>query len=169
MGRQNHYKIGDYEVTGVVGRGRMATVYRGFQASLNRPVAIKLLSQKLSDKQQIVRRFNRASLIIARLMHPNIIHVIDRGLTKEGRPFFVMDLVKGTNLSKVILSSVPPLNKKYDLILQICKGLSYAHKSGVIHRDIKPENILIDIEGNAVLRNFTVRAGSRSNIQKKNF
>lgn len=156
MPEQKPYKIGNYEITGVVGRGAMATVYRGLQTSLNRPVAIKLLSQKVAGNQEIVSRFKLESLIIARLMHPNIVHIIDRGLTKEGWPFFVMNLVKGTTLSKVMLAASPPLSKKCKLILQICKGLAYAHKNGVIHRDIKPANILIDVEGNAILADFGI-------------
>ncbi len=149
-------KIGNYEITGELGRGGMAIVYKGLQASLNRPVAVKLLSQRVAGNKEIVERFNRESLIIARLMHPNIIHVIDRGITEEGRPFFIMDLVKGTTLSKVIKAGSPPLSKKYDLVIQICKGLSYAHKNGVIHRDIKPANILIDVEGHALITDFGI-------------
>lgn len=149
-------RIGSYEIIGEIGHGGMAVVYKGFQASLNRPVAIKVLSQKVSNNKEIVERFNRESLIIARLEHPNIIHVIDRGLTEEGEPYFVMNLVEGTTLSKWMKGPVMPLTKKFDLIIQICKGLSYAHKNGVIHRDIKPANILIDLEENALLTDFGI-------------
>ncbi len=149
-------QVGDYEIIGEIGHGGMAVVYKGLQASLNRPVAIKVLSQKVSKNKEIVERFNRESLIIARLEHPNIIHVIDRGLTEEGEPYFVMNLVEGMTLSKWMKGPVMPLTKKFDLIIQICKGLSYAHKNGVIHRDIKPANILIDLEENALLTDFGI-------------
>lgn len=73
-------KIGNYEVLKKIGEGGMASVYKGRQVSLNRPVAIKVLSESLTENKEIVERFNREALIIARLTHSNIIHVIDRGV-----------------------------------------------------------------------------------------
>lgn len=149
-------KIGSYEITDRVGQGGMAVVYKALQPSLNRPVAIKVLSQKLARAREMVERFNRESLIIARLTHPNIIHVIDRGITHNGMPFFVMDFVEGTTLAKRVGEPGFDLNKKLDILVQICKALGYAHKNGVIHRDVKPANILIDVEGNALVSDFGI-------------
>lgn len=148
--------VGQYKIIEKVGEGGMASVFRGIQPSLNRSVAIKFLSHKLVEENTIVERFNRESLIIARLSHPNIIHVIDRGISEEGMPYFVMDFVEGTNLAVLMKEAGFDLNRKLDIIIQICKALSYAHKNGVVHRDIKPANILIDKEGNALVSDFGI-------------
>jgi serine/threonine-protein kinase len=148
--------VGQYKIIEKVGEGGMATVFRGIQPSLNRSVAIKFLSHKLVEENTIVERFNRESLIIARLSHPNIIHVIDRGISEEERPYFVMDFVEGTNLAALMKEGGLDLNRKLDIVIQICKALSYAHKNGVVHRDIKPANILIDKEGNALVSDFGI-------------
>ena len=89
-------KEGRYEYQEKIGEGGMATVYKGLQRSLNRPVAIKVLDARLSDNPSVIKRFKQESLIIARLNHPNIIHVIDKGTTSKGRPVFVMEFVEGT-------------------------------------------------------------------------
>ncbi len=149
-------KEGRYEYQEVIGKGGMATVYRGLQVSLDRPVAIKVLSKQLSSDPSIRERFHRESLIIARLNHPNIIHVIDKGTTSKGRPVFIMEYVEGKTLTDVIRANTLPFNKKIDLIIQICKGLSYAHKAGIIHRDIKPANVLVDTDDNARLLDFGI-------------
>jgi serine/threonine-protein kinase len=147
---------GRYEYQEKIGEGGMATVYRGLQRSLNRPVAIKVLSATLSDNPSVIKRFERESLIIARLNHPNIIHVIDRGMTSKGRPVFVMEYVEGMTLADAIRNRVFHFNQKVDIAVQICKGVAYAHKFDVIHRDIKPANVIIDKEGFARLLDFGI-------------
>ncbi len=147
---------GRYQYLDKIGEGGMATVYRGVQRSLNRPVAIKVLSAELSDNPSIIKRFKRESLIIAQLNHPNIIHVIDKGTTSTGRPVFIMEFVEGKTLAEIIYQAELTFNRKIDVLVQVCKGLGYAHKLGVIHRDIKPANILIDNEGNARLLDFGI-------------
>ena len=149
-------KEGRYEYQDQIGEGGMATVYKGVQLSLDRPVAIKVLSATLSDNPSIIKRFKRESLIIARLNHPNIIHVIDRGTTSNGRPVFVMEFVEGVNLADAIREGVYSFNEKIDVIIQLCKGIAYAHKLDVIHRDIKPANIIVDKEGFAKLLDFGI-------------
>ena len=149
-------KEGSYEYLDIIGEGGMATVYRGIQRSLDRPVAIKVLSATLSDNPSIIKLFKRESLIIARLNHPNIIHVIDRGTTSKGRPVFVMEFVEGINLADAIRDKVYDFNQKVDIALQICKGVGYAHKFDVIHRDIKPANVIVDKEGFASLLDFGI-------------
>jgi len=149
-------KEGRYEYQDKIGEGGMATVYRGVQLSLDRPVAIKVLSATLSDNPSIIKLFKRESLIIARLNHPNIIHVIDRGMTSNGRPVFVMEFVKGVNLADAIREGLYSFNQKIDVIIQLCKGVAYAHKLDVIHRDIKPANIIVDEEGFAKLLDFGI-------------
>jgi len=148
--------ISGYEVIEKIGEGGMGSVYRGRQVSLDRPVAIKVLSEKLTDCDDVLERFNRESRIIAHLNHPNIIHVIDRGITPEGKPYFVMEHVEGTDLAREIKAGSLETSRKLDLIIQLCKALSYAHKNGVIHRDIKPDNVLIDADGNARVLDFGI-------------
>src|SRR3989338_1852181 len=125
---------GRYQYLEKIGEGGMATVYRGIQRSLNRQVAIKVLSATLSDNPMVIKRFKRESLIIARLNHPNIIHVIDKGTTSKGRPVFIMEFVEGINLSDAIRKNLYNFNQKVDLAIQICKGVAYAHRQDVIHR-----------------------------------
>ena len=134
----------------------MAAVYKGLQLSLDRPVAIKVLLASLSDKPVLREHFDRESLIIARLINPHIINVIDRGLTSKGMPYFIMEYIDGTDLQVAIRKEELDDNRKLDLIIQVCKALSYAHKNGVIHRDIKPSNVLIDREGNARVLDFGI-------------
>jgi serine/threonine-protein kinase len=88
-----------YKLSRKIAEGGMAVVCEGVQTSLDRPVAIKVLSQKVENHSSLMERFNRESLIIARLNHPQIIHVIDRGTTQEGMPYFVMELVEGTSFT----------------------------------------------------------------------
>lgn len=149
-------KEGRYEYREKIGEGGMATVYKGLQRSLNRPVAIKVLDASLSKNTALRKRFKQESLIIARLNHPNIIHVIDRGTTSKGRPVFVMEFVEGTNLADAIRHSQYDFNTKVDIVVQICKGVAYAHKLDVIHRDIKPANVIVDEEGFARLLDFGI-------------
>ena len=148
-------KIGDYVITGKIGQGGIAEIFKGRQESLKRDVAIKILSAELTNDPDIVRRFERESMVIARLNHPNIVHVIDRG--KAGnRYYFVMEYVDGTSLREVINSDRVELKTKLDMIVGVCKALDYAHKNGVIHRDIKPANILIDRQGNPRVADFGI-------------
>ncbi len=151
-------KLGNYNVLEQIGQGGMATVFKGIQTSLERPVAIKVLSTKLTTNKEAFEHFNRESLIIARLSHPNIINVIDRGMTDDGLPFFIMNFIDGFTLDDAIKKGLyeNDTNKKLNIVIQICKALSYAHNNGVIHRDIKPSNILIDREENVLVSDFGV-------------
>lgn len=148
-------KIGDYVLTGKIGQGGVAEIYKARQESLNRDVAIKILSSRLTDDPEIVKRFERESIVVAGLVHPNIVHVIDRG-EAGGRYYFVMEYIDGTSLREVIDSKRIPLKTKIEAVIQICKALDYAHKNGIIHRDIKPANILIDRQGNALVADFGI-------------
>lgn len=139
-----------------IGEGGMAYVFRGIQESLQRPVAIKLLINDLSRDEEARRRFDRESYIIARLTHPNIIHVIDKGISADEMPYFVMEYVEGVDLGTASKINEISHTDKIDIIIQLLKALSYAHKNNVIHRDIKPENILIDESGNVKILDFGI-------------
>ncbi|MCK4632576.1 MAG: serine/threonine protein kinase, partial [candidate division Zixibacteria bacterium] len=152
---QKEVRIGDYVITGRIGQGGIAVIFKACQESLNRDVAIKMLSSKLTNDPEIVRRFERESLVVAKLNHPNIVHVIDRGVAGD-RYYFVMDYIDGSSLREVIDSVQIPLNTKLEMVVQSLKALDYAHKNGVIHRDIKPANILVDRQGNALVADFGI-------------
>ncbi|MDY6905392.1 MAG: serine/threonine-protein kinase [Thermodesulfobacteriota bacterium] len=149
-------KVGNYKIVERKETGGMATVYRGVQVSLNRPVAIKILHEKMFDNPDMVKRFNREAAIIARLDHPHIIRIIDRGITEGGRPYFVMNYVNGHTLRHFIGNNECSVNHKLGFMIQACKALAYAHKNRVIHRDIKPGNILIDTEDHVFVTDFGI-------------
>lgn len=136
--------------------GGMATVYKACQISLNRTVAIKLLLAEFLWDDEAKSLFDQESLVIAQLNHPNVIHIIDRGLSDKGRPFFVMDYIQGKELGQIIHNEKLDINAKLNLLIQICKGMAAAHNNGVIHRDIKPSNILIDNNEHVYILDFGI-------------
>lgn len=149
-------EIDGYNILEQIGQGGMAQVYKGYQISLKRPVAIKVLTHSFSDKEDFIQRFEKESLIIAQLSNPFIIPVIERGLTEDGIPYFVMEYVEGQDLGKIMANNQLDFNRKLDICIQICKALSYAHRNDVVHRDIKPANVLIDLDGNARILDFGI-------------
>ena len=116
-------KIGAYTVTGKIGQGGIAEIYKARQESLNRDVAIKILFPKYSGDPDILRRFERESVVIARLSHPNIVHVIDKGRAGN-RYYFVMEYIDGTSLREVIDS--PSISNKtaLEMVAQVCTRMS---------------------------------------------
>lgn len=148
-------KIGKYQVIEETGRGAMAVVYKAIQPSLNRTVAIKVLSPELTKDSLFIDRFNRESNIIARFSHPNIIHIIEKG-SIEDTFYFVMDFIEGKDFKTILNDGSTSFKEKMNVFIQACKALNYAHKNGVIHRDIKPSNILVDSYGNAWLSDFGI-------------
>lgn len=139
-----------------IAEGGMAVLYRAVQESLDREVAIKVLSHHMSEVPGVKDYFEQESRIVARLDHPNIIRVIDRGVTPGGEPFFVMDYVDGTSLSYALKHQQLNFKQKIRITLQLAKALSYAHKNGVIHRDMKPANVLLDKAGNVRIVDFGI-------------
>jgi serine/threonine-protein kinase len=148
-------KIGGYEIIRPIGAGGIAEIFLARQPSLDRTVAVKILSPRVMDDPEIKRRFDREALTIAKLHHPNIIHVIDRGV-EDGRFYFVMDYVDGDNLKVLASKRKLTVPERCDLVVQTLKALDYAHKNGVIHRDIKPANILVDTEMNVHVADFGI-------------
>jgi len=143
-----------YRIESLLGHGGMGAVYKGTQATLDRPVAIKLLPAELAADGEFFARFQREARTLAQFQHRGIVAVYDFGQTSEGHLYFVMEYVHGTDLSRVLRGL--GLNPKQALAItgQICDALAFAHSQGVIHRDIKPANILLTKDGRAKLADF---------------
>jgi Tol biopolymer transport system component/predicted Ser/Thr protein kinase len=147
--------FGPYKVLDKIGEGGMAVVYKGFQESLNRYVAIKVLRAELSQDSEFISRFRQEALAVARLAHPNILHVYDAG-TAHGVYYLVMDYVDGGSLRDLI--ELGPVNTEQALSIaaQLADALDYAHREGLIHRDIKPSNILLTRDGRPLITDFGI-------------
>ncbi|EKD55863.1 MAG: hypothetical protein ACD_59C00015G0004, partial [uncultured bacterium] len=147
-----------YKIIRKLGEGGMGTVYLGHDQVLDRPVAIKVLSSKLSSNHEFVERFLTEARVCAKLNHPNIIKIYDFG-TSPGtkQAYFVMEFIDGESLSNYIKFNKIGTEKR---LVEICKcvlnGLKCSHDQGILHRDIKPDNILINKEGNPVLMDFGI-------------
>ncbi|MBI1881889.1 MAG: serine/threonine protein kinase [Chloroflexi bacterium] len=146
-------RLGQYQVEAILGKGAMATVFKAYQASLDRYVAIKVLPPSFaSQNPAFIKRFQREAKSIARLYHPNILPVYDFGIDRD-YSYIVMRQVAGAqSLSQVIANSAGS-EQIIDIISQIASALAYAHAQGVIHRDVKPSNVLFD-SGWALLSDF---------------
>ena len=147
---------GRYGLEELVGEGGMASVYRARDTVLERQVAIKVLHEQYSSDPEYVERFRREARAIARLSHPNIVTVIDRG-EFEGCQFIVFEHVPGETLKDVIRREGPlPVERAVALTHQIARALGFAHELGIVHRDVKPQNVLIDQEGTAKVTDFGI-------------
>jgi Protein kinase domain len=148
----------NYEVLDFIGRGGMGAVYKARQRSLNRVVAVKLLSAHSSSHEgglDFAARFKVEAQAMARLSHPNIVSVHDFGETEDGQLFYVMELVEGADLAKRIESEgkLPP-DEAVRVVRAVCDALAFAHEQGVVHRDIKPSNILLTAGGVVKVTDF---------------
>jgi len=154
--------IGRYEIKKELGRGGMATVYRAFDPSFDRDVAIKVLPRELLHNPQFSDRFQREVKTIAQLEHPAIVAVYDVG-EHEGIPFFVMRYMPGGSLTDMIKQGrFNPLDTAR-IVERLASALSYAHRKGVIHRDLKPDNILFNEDGYPFISDFGIAKISEAN------
>jgi serine/threonine-protein kinase len=147
---------GRYELEELVGTGGMSSVYRAHDRELDRRVALKILHLRFADDDEYVERFLREARTVAGLSHPNIVTVIDRG-AHEGQKFIVFEYVEGETLKGLIQRDGPlPLDRALELAIQIARGLSSAHGSGLVHRDVKPQNVLLNGNGQAKVTDFGI-------------
>ncbi len=148
---------GQFEVTGILGRGGMAAVYRAYDPNLERMVAIKVMSPGLMMGPGMIERFRQEARTMANLNHENIVKVFWSG-HKEGLHFFVMPLVDGSPLDRMIeRAGMLPLAVVQAITFQVAGALAYAHRAHIVHRDVKPANILLDAEtGNAIVTDFGI-------------
>ena len=145
-----------YRIEALLGHGGMGAVYKGWQPTLDRAVAIKLLPAEIAADEEFVARFEREARTLAKLQHPGIVAVYDFGRTAAGHLYFVMEYVDGTDLHKMLRAQPLAPAQALEAICQICDALHHAHQHGVIHRDIKPANILFTKEGRAKLADFGI-------------
>ncbi len=153
---QSGQMLGPYRIITQIGKGGMANVYKAYQPSVDRYVAIKVLPSQLAESQEFATRFHQEARIIAKLEHPHILPVFDYG-ESDGVAYFVMRyLDAGTLRDKMEAKRPLPLNEIDRIFTQLADALSYAHSFGIIHRDLKPANALIDSHGNIFLTDFGI-------------
>lgn len=146
----------NYDVEDIISEGESATVYKCVQSSTARTVAIKVLSQQLLNQHpEIAKNFEKISDIVAKLNHPNIVHITEHGRV-GGLPYFVMNYVDGISLDVALQQKTLKFSEKLDIVLQISKALTYAHKNGIIHLNLKPANVLIDKKHRIQITDFGV-------------
>jgi serine/threonine protein kinase len=148
--------LGHYDIVSELGRGGMGVVYKGYETSLNRYVAIKVLADSLAHDASVKERFLREARSMASLNDPHIIQIYFIG-DDEGQTFFVMEFVDGESLGSVLKreSKLKP-EQAAKIIYQTALGLSTAHDRGVIHRDIKPGNLMLTARGSVKIADFGI-------------
>lgn len=146
-------QFGRYQIVAPLGEGGMAAVYKAYQPSMERHVAIKVLPRHMATSEEFLNRFRREAKILAQLQHPNILPVFDYG-ESEDYPYIVMPFVSSGTLAELMKGRRLPLTQIRRIITQIGDALGYAHAHGMIHRDIKPSNVLVDESGNCLLTDF---------------
>jgi eukaryotic-like serine/threonine-protein kinase len=139
-------KIGRYKILEHLGEGGCGVVYVAEQTEpVRRRVALKVIKLGM-DTKQVVARFEAERQALAMMDHPNIAKVLDAGTTEVGRPFFVMELVRGIRITDYCDQANLTTQERLDLFIKVCQAIQHAHQKGVIHRDIKPSNILVTKE-----------------------
>ena len=147
--------LGKYEIVEKIGAGGMAAVYKGYQADVDRYVAIKVLPPHPGQDEQFIARFRLEARTIARLQHPNILPLYDYG-DQDNILFLVMPYIQGGSLADRIKRGAMPPEEADRVVRQVASALDYAHSQGVIHRDVKPDNILYMTAGNVMLADFGI-------------
>lgn len=146
-----------YELLGPLGQGGMATVYRGRDLRLGRPVAVKLLHNYYAADDEFLQRFAHEAMSAAHLSsHPNIVDVYDVGKDGDSN-YIVMELIEGADLKALIEAEAPlPPDQALTIAAQVADGLEYAHRRGLVHRDVKPQNMLITPDGQIRIADFGI-------------
>jgi eukaryotic-like serine/threonine-protein kinase len=149
--------LGDrYRLDHLIGRGGMATVWSATDTVLDRTVAIKRLHAGLLADAEHAERFRREAMLVARLSHPNVVRLLDRGEDADG-PYLVMELVDGENLkARLRREGALDPDEAARICAEVARALSYAHGQGVVHRDIKAQNVLLTPEGGVKLADFGI-------------
>jgi serine/threonine-protein kinase len=156
---------GRYRLDAQIGRGGMSTVYRAFDAVLERPVAIKLMHREIAADSDQLERFRREARSVAQLNHPHVVTVIDAGEEPatdgdhptDGCPYIVLEYVEGETLKDVIRREGPlDIPQAIAYAIEIARALGAAHERQIVHRDVKPHNVLVSAEGGAKITDFGI-------------
>src|SRR5262245_61975387 len=143
-----------YRIEKLLGAGGMGAVYRAYHRVMERPVALKIISQSLTTKPGMVERFAREAKAAARLSHPNIVTAFDAE-EAGGTHFLVMEHVEGTDLSRYVRECGPlPVDRACDYVRQAALGLQHAFEQGMVHRDVKPHNLMLTPDGRVKILDF---------------
>ncbi len=136
-------EIGPYKLLQQIGEGGMGVVYMADQTEpVARRVALKIIKPGM-DSRQVLARFEAERQALALMDHPNIAKVLDAGTTITGRPYFVMELVKGVSITQYCDDNHLTVQQRLELFVPVCQAIQHAHQKGIIHRDIKPSNVMI--------------------------
>ena len=137
-------RIGPYRLVQAIGEGGMGTVYLAEQEEpVRRKVALKIIKPGM-DSAQVIARFEAERQALTMMDHPNIARVLDAGTTDAGRPYFVMELVKGIPITDYCDQARLSTRERLELFIAVCHAVQHAHQKGIIHRDLKPSNILVE-------------------------
>ena len=147
--------IGRYKIVEQIGQGGMGSLYLAHDPVIDRLVAIKVLREGF-DNDELRERFAREARAAGRLRHPNIVTIFDVG-EHEGQPFIAMEYLPGETIAELIRRRVKlPVWRKLKLLEDVCEGLAYAHKAGLVHRDVKPANVMVDPDGTLKILDFGI-------------
>jgi serine/threonine protein kinase len=134
----------NYEILEKVGEGGMSAVYRARHLHLNREVAVKMLHPHLVANRISRERFSQEARAVSQIEHPNVVRLLDFGITEENRPYIVMDFLRGSSLAQTIRQKGPlDIGTAISVFMQICDALAYTHDKGIVHRDLKPSNVIL--------------------------
>lgn len=147
--------FGAYTVTGFLGRGGMATVYKGYHAALDRNVAIKVMAADMLEDENFLKRFGNEARLLAKLQHPHILPIYDFG-EADTVPYIVMPLMNDSLKDRLKPAEPMTLEDALRILTAIGQALDFAHTQGVLHRDVKPNNVLFDQHDNPFLADFGI-------------
>lgn len=145
--------VAGYEVEAMLGQGGVGVVFRARNLRLGRPVALKMLLAGVYAGPTELARFQREAEAVASLCHPNIVQIFEVG-DHEGRPYFTMELVEGSNLAQKLTATLPPVRTAVELVASLADAMALAHSVGIVHRDLKPANILLTAAGVPKISDF---------------
>ncbi|HSR52340.1 MAG TPA: serine/threonine-protein kinase [Acidobacteriota bacterium] len=149
---QEMEEIGPYRILGILGEGGMGVVYEAEQQEpVRRRVALKVIRVGMQKSSPIVRRFEAERQALAVMDHPYIAKVLDAGVTSDGRPYFVMELVEGIPVDEFCDRHSLTTRRRLELFMRICRAVQHAHQKGIIHRDLKPSNVLVSKHGEEII------------------